>query len=106
MVGEVSVEKFAEADINELLQVLAKRFAKLQKKASMADNVVTFYPVEEAGQRIRVERKKQGLTLKELSELSGIAYATLNKIEQGNSGVQLESLVNVAQALGMRLWIG
>lgn len=72
----------------------------------MATRAASFSPIEEAGLRIRAERKKQGLTLNELCELSGIAYATLNKIEQGHASVRLDSLGSVTRALGMGLWIG
>ncbi|MBQ0721710.1 MAG: helix-turn-helix transcriptional regulator [Gammaproteobacteria bacterium] len=93
-------------DTEALLHEIHQRLSTAQKKASMAAQSVDFSPIEEAGQRIRAERKKQRLTLNELCDLSGIAYATLNKIEQGHSSARLDSLGNVAHALGMKLWIG
>jgi ribosome-binding protein aMBF1 (putative translation factor) len=93
-------------DTDALMDEVRNRIVKAQKEAAMATQAASFSPIEEAGQRIRAERKKQGLTLNDLCELSGIAYATLNKIEQGHASVQLDSLGNVARALGMKLWIG
>lgn len=96
----------ASIDADSLLGELRKRLAKAQKEASMSARSASFSPIEEAGQRIRAERKKQGLTLNDLCDLSGVAYATLNKIEQGHPSARLDSVVNVARALGLRLWIG
>jgi DNA-binding XRE family transcriptional regulator len=93
-------------DTEALLGEIHKRLATAQKAASMSAQSATFSPIEEAGQRIRMERKKQGLTLHELCELSGVAYATLNKIEHGHPSARLDSIVNVARALGIKLWIG
>ena len=93
-------------DTDALLNEVKSRLSEAQKVAAMATQAASFSPIEDAGQRIRTERKKQGLTLNELCELSGIAYATLNKIEQGHASVRLDSLGSVARALGMKLWIG
>lgn len=93
-------------DIDELLSALRQRVAELQRAASLADQAANLSSIAEAGMRIRAERKKQGLTLNELCDLSGVAYATLIKIEKGTANIRLESLICVATALGMRLWIG
>lgn len=93
-------------EIDELLTTLRQKFAQLQKSASLSAQAATLSPIEEAGQRIRTGRKEQGLTLTELSDLSDIAYVTLNKIEQGHPSARLDSLTSVANALGMKLWIG
>jgi len=93
-------------DSDTLLGEIRNRLTRAQKKAAMATQSASFSPIEEAGQRIRTERKKQGLTLNDLCELSGVAYATLNKIEQGHPSARLDSVGNVTRALGMKLWIG
>jgi DNA-binding XRE family transcriptional regulator len=95
-----------EVDTDALLNEIRQRVSTAQKKASMAAQSANFAPIEEAGQRIRDERKKQGLTLNELCELAGVAYTTLSKIEQGHPSARLDSLGNVARALGMKMWIG
>ncbi|MBR9911984.1 MAG: helix-turn-helix domain-containing protein [Gammaproteobacteria bacterium] len=95
-----------KVDADSLLDEIRQRLTKAQKDAAMAAQAASFSPIEEAGLRIRAERKKQGLTLNDLCELSGVAYATLNKIEHGHPSARLDSVGNVARALGMKLWIG
>lgn len=104
--SDTTIPGLRQVDADALLGELRLRLIMAQKEASMAAQSATFSPVEEAGQRIRNERKKQGLTLNDLCELSGVAYATLNKIEQGHPSARLDSLGSVARALGMKLWIG
>lgn len=90
-------------DADTLLGEIRKRLTKAEKIASMSVLSASFSPIEEAGQRIRAERKKQELTLNDLCELSGVAYASLSK---GHPSAQLDSIGNVDRALGMKLWIG
>ncbi|MDF1693665.1 MAG: helix-turn-helix transcriptional regulator [Zhongshania sp.] len=91
--------------IDELLTALNHKVTELQRAASMAEQSTNLAPIEEAGERIRNERKKQGLTINELCDLSGVAPVTLAKIEKGSPNVRLESLISVAYALGMKLWV-
>ncbi len=102
----IATTSLGRVDTGALLDELRQRVTRAQKEAAMATQTAAFSPIEEAGQRIRAERKKQGLTLNDLCDLSGVAYATLNKVERGHPGARLDSLVNVARALGMKLWIG
>ena len=95
-----------DTNIDTLLGEVRNLLMHAQKKASMAAQSADFSCIEDAGQRIRTERKKQGLTLNDLCELSGVAYATLCKIERGHPSARLDSLVSVSRALGMKLWIG
>ena len=95
-----------QVETESLLAELRQRLFAAQKAASMAERASSLSPIEDAGSRIRAERKKQGLTLNALCELSGVAYATLNKIEQGHESARLDSIVSVAKALGLKLWIG
>ncbi|MGS2722996.1 helix-turn-helix domain-containing protein [Porticoccus sp. GXU_MW_L64] len=104
--SNTNISRLDDVDAGALLDELRLRLATAQKEAAMAAQAAQFSPIEEAGQRIRAERKKQQLTLNDLCELSGIAYATLNKIEQGHPSARLDSVGNVARALGMKLWIG
>ena len=93
-------------DTDALLEQLRNHIMEARKTASMAQLSSQLSPVEEVGQRIRAERKRQELTLNDLCDLSGVAYATLNKIEKGHPSVQLDSLRNVLHSLGMKLWVG
>jgi transcriptional regulator with XRE-family HTH domain len=46
-------------------------------------------------------RKLRGLTQKQLADRAGITRATLGRLEKGDSGVTLESLLRVLRALGI-----
>lgn len=54
---------------------------------------------ERIGERLRAIRKGQRLTLKLLSERSGVALSTLSKIELGQISVSYEKFAAVARAL-------
>lgn len=53
------------------------------------------------GERIRSWRMVQGLTAEQVSERAGISPSTLRKIEQGDTGVRFEAVLQVARALGV-----
>ena len=55
----------------------------------------------EIGQQLAAWRKLRGLTAAEVAQRAGIARSTLSKIESGNSGVSFESVLRVAQVLGI-----
>ncbi len=55
------------------------------------------------GQRIRSLRKERKLTLVEISELTGIAQATLSRIETGTMVGTIESHEKIAKTLGIGL---
>ena len=93
-------------EIDTLLNELRSHYLEAKKQASLATISSELSDIDNAGERIRTERKRQNLTLEDLCELSGVAYATLNKIEHGHPSVRLDSLRNVTKALGLKLWIG
>jgi len=55
------------------------------------------------GQRIRALRKAKGVTLIELSETTGVAQASLSRIETGTMTGTVESHEKIAEALGVGL---
>jgi transcriptional regulator with XRE-family HTH domain len=55
------------------------------------------------GNRIRTIRKEKGITLVELSEKTGVAQATLSRIETGVMTGTLESHMKIAETLGLSL---
>lgn len=55
------------------------------------------------GQRIRALRKEKNLTLVEISEKTGIAQATLSRIETGTMIGTVESHEKIAETLGIGL---
>ncbi len=54
---------------------------------------------EKIGYQLRSRRKAQGLSLKELSRLSGATLPTLSHIERGTRDVKLSTLIALADAL-------
>lgn len=91
---------------NKLLEEIRANYVDALTQASLADIASNLVPVGEMGDLIRGERKKQGLTQRELCNLSEITLATLSKLENGSSSIRLETLEKTLAALGMKLWIG
>ena len=58
---------------------------------------------ERIGRRIRAQRESAGLSLEQLSLLSGAAVPTLSIIERGKRDVKLSTLVSLADALRIDL---
>ena len=92
--------------IENELKTIQIRFMEMEQKLRQYRSMENIRPMEELPDTFRKERKKQKLTLKDLSELSGISYSTLVKLESGDDGVKLNTLKTVAKTLGVRLWIG
>jgi transcriptional regulator with XRE-family HTH domain len=55
------------------------------------------------GKRIRELRKERGMTLAEVSKKSGVALATLSRIETGNMTGTFRSHMKIAKTFGMAL---
>jgi transcriptional regulator with XRE-family HTH domain len=55
--------------------------------------------VEEMGTKIRIERKKSGLTLEQLARKVGISAITLQRIETGKSNASVVLLSEIANAV-------
>jgi DNA-binding XRE family transcriptional regulator/quercetin dioxygenase-like cupin family protein len=55
--------------------------------------------VEEIGTKIRIERKKSGLTLKQLAKKAGISAITLQRIETGKSSPSVVLLSEIANVV-------
>lgn len=56
---------------------------------------------EEVGEHIRARRLQQGLTLEELSELSGLHASYIGQIERGVKKSSLKTVSSLAKALGV-----
>lgn len=54
------------------------------------------------GKRIRTLRKLKALTQEELGEKAGISYKFVGEIERGKVNPSLDSLVRIANALGVK----
>lgn len=55
---------------------------------------------EQIGQRIAQLRKEKGLTILELSEMTGLDNSNIGKIEKGRYNVGIDILGKIADALG------
>lgn len=55
------------------------------------------------GEVLREERKSQGLTQKDLSDRTNLRTATISKIESGDAGVKLETIMRVMAALNLEI---
>ena len=55
------------------------------------------------GDRIRNQRKSNGLSQGQLSELSGVSVSMISKIEKGLSLPPISTYANIARALGLSL---
>ena len=59
--------------------------------------------VRSVGERLRLLRTSQKLTLVELAKASGVDLATISRIETGKMSGTLESHIRLATALGLKL---
>ena len=55
--------------------------------------------IKVVGANLRHHRKRAGLTLEDLSRLSGVGLATLSHTENGNRDPKLSTLVRLSHAL-------
>jgi transcriptional regulator with XRE-family HTH domain len=74
--------------------------ASAAKRASADGKVAGDQPILRIGEAIRALRTERGLSLRELSELTGFSISFLSLVERGRSSLALTSLQRVAQALG------
>lgn len=52
------------------------------------------------GERIRTLRQHRGMTLKQLADIIGVEWETLQRIETEKKGTDLNKIHDIAQALG------
>ena len=50
-------------------------------------------------------RKARGLTQKKLSEMSGVRQPVISRIERGETGAQIDTLIKLAAALNMKMQV-
>lgn len=60
---------------------------------------------ERIGQRIKSLRESKGLSVRQLSELCGVTYQNINKIELGRYSVGIDILGKIIDALGAEIKI-
>ncbi len=91
--------------IEKELNDIKVKFYEMEQKLNKYNSLEYIRPIEDLAEVIKKERKKQNLTLKSLSELSGISYASLVKIESGDINLNFKLLMQLLETLGMKLWI-
>lgn len=57
--------------------------------------------VQQIGESIKNRRKELGITQPHLAELAGVSTNSLYKIERGQANPTLETLLQLAEVLGM-----
>ncbi len=68
----------------------------------MSDPTDTLFWAKNVGYKIRERRKKLGLSLEDLSLLSGATVSTVSNIERGKRDVKLSTLISLALALRIK----
>ncbi len=58
-------------------------------------------PGDTIGSRVRLARRRAGLTQEVLARASGLSRTSIVNIETGAQGLKIDTLVNVAEALGV-----
>jgi len=58
---------------------------------------------QELGARIKELRKAEGLTQEQLGEKADLNYKFIGELERGQVNVSLDSLVRIAEALGVKI---
>lgn len=105
--GYPTLDSMRQTFKQDVFDYLAKPFSILELRRSLAQAASSLNlgqrPQDmlrlELGRQIRLARTDQGLTLKELSEISGVSVSQLSSIERGAHLPSLESLVAIATAL-------
>ncbi len=94
------------SEFDDLLAQIRNEYQEAKRRASLSEAASNFRPVVNIGVLVREARVEQGLTIKQLCDLSGVAYVTLSKLERGESSVRFDTLEKVLRALGLKLWLG
>lgn len=108
--GYPSMQTMRETFKRDAFDYLAKPFSLADLNAVLAQAAAAFglgqRPQDrlrrELGRQIRLARTEKGWTLKDLSEASSVSVSQLSSIERGAHLPSLESLMAVAEALGVR----
>lgn len=91
--------------IEHELNIIKTMFYEMELELNKYKTLENIKPIKELADVIRKERKNQNLTIVSLSELSGISYASLSKIESGDTSFNFKILMQLLDTLGLKLWI-
>lgn len=91
--------------IDQELNKIKIMFYEMEQELNKYKSLENIKPINDLSEVVRKERKKQKLTLQSLSELSGISYSSLIKIESGDINFNFKILTQLLDTLGLKLWI-
>ncbi len=105
--GYPSLETMRQTFKQDVYDYISKPFSMEELRSALRGAAESFqlgrHPQDrlrrELGRRIRLARTAQGLTLKDISEASGVSVSQLSSIERGANLPSLESLLAIALAL-------
>jgi FixJ family two-component response regulator len=108
--GYPTLDSMRQTFKQDVFDYIAKPFSVGELRRSLAQAVITLglgqRPQDrlraELGRQMRLARTERGLTLKDLSESSGVSVSQLSSIERGTHLPSLESLVAIATALDQK----
>ncbi len=55
------------------------------------------------GRRMRQERLRRNLTIRQVSDRAGMSFSGLSQVELGKNAASIAALVRIAKALGLRV---
>jgi CheY-like chemotaxis protein/DNA-binding XRE family transcriptional regulator len=108
--GYPSLDSMRQTFRQDVFDYLAKPFGLDELRRTLAQAAAAFNlgrrPIDrlkgELGRHIRLSRTAKGWTLKDLSESCGISVSQLSSIERGSHLPSIESLIEIAAALGQQ----
>lgn len=74
------------------------------EKVQLKDTSDADQTIAKVGAKIRAFRSRQGLTLKEVAERTGVSVSMLSMLERGVASASVGTLVSVASALGVHMY--
>ncbi len=89
-------------DFAETLKKALEALENYQRTIAPSEQYI---PVNQLGNLVRAERKKQKVTKDTLSKLSGVSVGTINAIEAGKDTPSLANIQKVLHALGKKIWL-
>lgn len=113
--GYPTMESMRQTFKRDVFDYLAKPFSLEDLRRTLVQAAAAFglglRPQDrlrhELGRQVRLSRTQKGWTLKELSEACGVSVSQLSSIERGSHLPSLESLVEIAGAMGQKasVWL-
>lgn len=89
--------------LKQLSEQLSKNLQSLMEDNSLAPGTVIKLEKENIQKLVRETRKSMKTTQGELSDLSGIALGTVQKIEKGDLHVNLQNFMRVMEVMGVEV---